>query len=1213
MGNLTKLKQTTTVRAYQEQFEVLANKTQNHPETFFISCFISGLKDEIQPGVLMFKPTSITQAIGLAKLQETSIEAITNKTRLGTKSEGILPFSVNRSQVGNGGYVRKELSKDLEEKKAKGLCFKCNERYTKGHVCKKKQLYVMEGGEDGEEDDQLPVLDEDKREDEEQLSGEELQIFLNALTGTISYRTMKVRGNVKKHLIIILIDSESTHNFLSPAVAKRSNIETENTNSLPVSVDDGTRMLSTAMCKDFQWEMQGTNFQADMRVLQLKGCDMVLDIQWLATLGPVKWDFKHLSMEFHLNGRKHVLRGGKRNELKVLSPEKMQKLLHKQPQGAIAQLYLLQADCLVREEKTPLDLAALLSNFADIFQERKDLPPPRSHDHCIPLKPGTEPTNVRPYRYPYFQKTEIEKQVKDMLTSGLIRPSVSPYSSPVLLVKKKDGTWRMCVDYRALNNATVKDKFPIPVIDELLDELCGAQYFSKLDLRSGYHQIRVHSSDIDKMAFRTHDGHYEFLVMPFGLTNAPSTFQSLMNEVFRPFLRKFIVVFFYDILVYSGSWGDHLQHSQLTLQLLRQHHLFAKMSKCVFGKDEVEYLEHLVSAKGVFVEPTKLQAIKPWPTPSTIKELRGFLGLTGYYRRFIQYYGRICSPLHYLLKKDSFVWSSTATTVFLQLKATLLSTPVLALPDYSKAFVLESDASGTGLGAVLMQDRHPIAYWSKGISTRDQALSTYEKELMAVVLAVLILGHYLLGGHFLIRTDHQSLKYLLEQRMGTPFQQTWVTKLLGFDYTITYKCRKDNQAANALSRKEELVNTADAIAMIHALSCISTGWLAEVKLSWSEDTDIQQLILDLQQGQAHAGYAWDHDILTYHGRYKSENVKYPSLLQPLPIPNRVWSDISMDFIEGLPNSLGKTVIFVVVDRLSKYGHFMALSYPYTAADVAKVFFDQVFKLHGLPSTIVSDRDAVFTSHFWHKLFTLQGCKLCLSTAYHPQTNGQTEILNKCLENYLRCMSGGCPRQWAKWLSLAEWWYNTTNHSATKTTPYFAVYGQEPPDHTFFLSTPSSVAVVDNWEKERVAIIKTLREHLTQAQQRMKHYADKGRSEREFEIGDWVLKRVGSVAYKLELPTTAKIHPVFHVSLLKKKIGTNVLAHTTLPPVGLERTLQLEPMAILDRRMLRDMLEQATNYVVELKQNVEELKQRKAELEGNNKGGSQDERLPVLTI
>lgn len=326
---------------------------------------------------------------------------------------------------------------------------------------------------------------------------------------------------------------------------------------------------------------------------------MVLGIQWLATLGPVKWDFKNLSMEFHLNGIRHVLRGGKKDEILTVDPEKMQRLLQKQPQGAIAHICLLQADGGIEEAgDNPHDLKEVLIEFADVFQKPKDLPPVRSHDHCIPLKTGTEPPNIRPYKYPYFQKSEIERQVKDMLYSGIIRPSVSPYSSPVLLVKK-DGTWRMCVDYRALNNATIKDKFPIAMIDELFDELCGAKYFSKLDLRSGYHQIRVNPLDIDKTAFRTHDGHYEFLVMSFGLTNAPSTFQSLMNEVFRPYLWKFILVFFDDILIYSQTGKEHLQHLSTTLQLLRQNHLYAKMSKCVFGKDEVEYLRHLVSAKGV--------------------------------------------------------------------------------------------------------------------------------------------------------------------------------------------------------------------------------------------------------------------------------------------------------------------------------------------------------------------------------------------------------------------------------------------------------------------------------------------------------------------------------------------------------------------------------------------------------------------------------------
>lgn len=445
---------------------------------------------------------------------------------------------------------------------------------------------------EGEEDEEVPIgeeMEEEGLERDQQNYEEELQISLNALTGSISYRTMRVKGNVKKKLINILIDSGSTHNFLSPEVIKRVNISTEITDSLPVSVADGTKLISTATYRNFSWEMQGTIFQANMRVLQLKGRDMVLGIQWLATLGSVRWDFKNLSMEFTLNDRRHVLRGGKREEGQVIGPDKMTSCYKKHPQGAIALICMLQADSTgagaghkqgTQEELQ--DLQALLTEFADLFQEPTELPPTRSHDHCIPLKPGTEPTNVRPYRYPHFKKAEIEKQVRDMLTSGIIRPSVSPYSSPVLLVKKKDGTWRMCVDYRALNNATIKDKFPIHVIDELLDELCGAQYFSKLDLRCGYHQIRVHPSDIDKKAFRTHDGLYEFLVMPFGLTNAPSTFQSLMNEVFRPYLRNFVLVFFDDILIYSPTWEKHLQHLTITLQLLRQHQLVCQNDPVCF-------------------------------------------------------------------------------------------------------------------------------------------------------------------------------------------------------------------------------------------------------------------------------------------------------------------------------------------------------------------------------------------------------------------------------------------------------------------------------------------------------------------------------------------------------------------------------------------------------------------------------------------------------
>jgi len=240
------------------------------------------------------------------------------------------------------------------------------------------------------------------------------------------------------------------------------------------------------------------------------------------------------------------------------------------------------------------------------------LPPPRSHDHAIQLVPGSQPPNIRPYRYPCLQKNEIEKLVQELLDAGVIQPSVNPYSSLVILVCKKDGSWRMCVDFRALNKLTIKEKFPIPIINELLDELHGARYFSKLDLRSGYHQICLKEEDIPKIAFHTHEGHYEFLVMPFGLTNAPSTFQSLMNQVFHPFLKKSILVFFDDILIYSKTWHG---------QILREHKLYAKKSKCSFGKQEIDYLGHIISEEGVKVDPHKIIDMQNWLIPTTLKSL----------------------------------------------------------------------------------------------------------------------------------------------------------------------------------------------------------------------------------------------------------------------------------------------------------------------------------------------------------------------------------------------------------------------------------------------------------------------------------------------------------------------------------------------------------------------------------------------------------------
>jgi hypothetical protein len=515
----------------------------------------------------------------------------------------------------------------------------------------------------------------------------------------------------------------------------------------------------------------------------------------------------------------------------------------------------------ISNQKERVALEELIIHYKEIFKKPEGLPPIRAHNHVIPMKEGAQAINLRPYRYSGVQKDILEKMVEEMLESGIIQQSSSPFASPVVLVKKKDGSWRLCVNFRALNHLTIKDKFLIPLVDELLEELVGATIFLKVDLRSGYHQIRMTPHDVFKTTFRTHNGHYEFLVMPFGLTNAPATFQSLMNEVFRRHLRKFVSVFFDDILIYSQTMIEHLEHLHTVFELLKGHQLVAKRSKCAFCIPQMEYLGHVISKEGVATDPKKIQAITSWPEPRNVRQLRGFLGLTGYYRKFVKNYGAISKPLTQLLKKDAFAWKEDAISAFNNLKQAMTQPPVLSLPNLNKTFVVETDASGSGIGVVLMQEGHPISFISKSLGPQQQALSTYEREMLAILHAVTKWRHYLWGRHFTIRTNHVSLKYLLAQKVSFPSQHIWLAKLLGFDYDIEYRKGKENITADALSRctnKELFALT---------LSTISTKLLDEVKMSWATDTALLKIISNLTTDLSlHPQYTWLNDHLYRKGK-----------------------------------------------------------------------------------------------------------------------------------------------------------------------------------------------------------------------------------------------------------------------------------------------------------------------------------------------------------
>ncbi|CAL1394368.1 unnamed protein product [Linum trigynum] len=1068
------------------------------------------------------------------------------------------------------------------------------------------------------------------------------EISLAAVTGLSGPQTLRFQAQVEGVDAVVLVDSGSTHNFVTEKKAEEMRLPLEPITPFVVKVANGKPLICRSKCDDVTLLVQGSTITVSLFILPIRGLDMVLGVQWLEDLGPVTCDWKTLCMKFKWRDKDYCLQGIAAG-LKQVSFD----AISAEDGTAWALLFPLQDDDLA-----PLvpGMRELIAEYGSVFATPNELPPRREVDHRIPLREGAAAVNVRPYRYAHHQKAEIERQVQEMLASGLIRPSSSPFSSPVLLVKKKDGTWRFCTDYRALNSATIRDRYPIPTVDDMLDELYGAKYFTRLDLRAGYHQIQMDEADVHKTAFRTHNGHYEYLVMPFGLCNAPSTFQAAMNDLFRLVLRKHVLVFFDDILIYSRTWDDHLEHVKTTLALLRQHHYYVKFSKCAFGLQELEYLGHLISDRGVRVDPKKVQAMTEWPIPKNVTALRGFLGLTGYYRKFVKNYGEIARPLTDLLRKGGFRWTPAADHAFSALKEALVSTPTLAMPNFDLPFVIEADASGKGVGAVLSQQGHPIAYMSKTLGPAKEAWSTYRKEMYAITQAVQQWRPYLLGQKFHIYTDQRSLKYLLDQRVATPDQHKWVSKLLGFDYELHYRTGASNRAADALSRMGEgeqlhamtspIATVWDEVrAAIHSnpyLQAVKAKALSETPghyafragLVYYRDrvvlpplsslvTTILQEFHDSpmgghsgaqrtlarvarhfywpQMGKAVRDYIASCDVCQ---RVKTETLSPAGLLQPLPIPCQVWEDISMDFVEGLPISGGRSVLFVVVDRLTKYAHFMTLSHPYSARSVVEEFINEVVRHHGLPTSIVCDRDAIFVSKFWKEFFSRTGTRINMSSAYHPQSDGQTEVVNRCVEQYLRCFSHSQPHRWGMFLPWAELWYNTPYHKSIGMTPFKALYGRDPPSVIPYARGSSGVGAVDQLLGERDAILRQLKTTLAAANEYNKQLADKRRRAVEFAVDDWVLlrlqpyrqhslfrrasqklaaryfgayqvvERVGAVAYRIGLPVGARLHPVFHVSLLKAYRGNPPADPPGAPPVSEEGELEITPAAILDHRWRR---------------------------------------------
>jgi hypothetical protein len=455
-------------------------------------------------------------------------------------------------------------------------------------------------------------------------------------------------------------------------------------------------------------------------------------------------------------------------------------------------------------------LDKFLHNYEDLFANGLyELGHTQDEVHSIPTN-CPFPQNQKAYHHPPHYNEFIKEEIQQMLDTGIIRESTSSWASPIVVVKKKNGNLRFCIDYRKLNSYTEQDKYPLPLISDIFDSLEGARWFSSLDLASGYWQMEVAEEDKKKTAFISKHGLYEFNRMPFGLTNAPASFQRLMNKVLSKEIGRFVVVYLDDINIYSKSFEEHLEHLEIVFKRLRQAGLKLGKDKCSFVKTQLEFLGHIVGRDGLQPDPKKVEKVRDWPTPKTIKDVRSFLGLASYYRRFMKDFSKIAKPMYQLTKQDEkFEWGSEQEKAFNKLKQLLIQAPVVAYPDFTKPFILYTDGSHTGLGAILEQKDEEgrgrvIAYASRTIRGAEERYSATELEFLALHWACTKeFRLYLLGKPFTHITDHQPLRNLKNTNGGSRRIQNWRVNLEEFTYKVEYKPGKTHRNVDTLSRRPE--------------------------------------------------------------------------------------------------------------------------------------------------------------------------------------------------------------------------------------------------------------------------------------------------------------------------------------------------------------------------------------------------------------------------
>ena len=929
--------------------------------------------------------------------------------------------------------------------------------------------------------------------------------------------------------------------------------------------------------------------------------------------------------------------------------------------------------------------------FAKVFseQESERLPEHKPWDHTVDLKPDAPETlRSKVYPMPVNEQEELDRFLEENVRKGYITPSKSPMASPVFFIKKKDGKLRLIQDYRKLNDITIKNRYPLPLAADIVNRLKGARYFTKFDVRWGYNNVRIKEGDEWKAAFATNRGLFEPRVMFFGLTNSPATFQALMNSIFADLIAAGkVAVYLDDILIFTQTLEEHRKIVQEVLKRLQEHDLYLRPEKCEFEKEEIEYLGLVIRQGEVRMDPAKVQAVKEWPEPKNLKEVRGFIGFANFYRRFIEGFSKVCRPLHDLTKKDTpFVWGEDQQKAFQGLKDAFTSEPVLVMWDPEKETRLEVDASGFATGGVISQKAddglwHPVAYRSESMAPAERNYEIYDREMLAIIRGLEDWRHFLEGlpQPFEIITDHQNLEYWKTAQDLSRRQARWSLYLSRFDFKLTHKAGTQNAKADALTRRadhqvsdaednraqvvlkpEHFVriaaththtvdlsletqvrngskHEAEVLRGLDSLRKKGPRRLTDGTLEWEEEDGLVyyrgKLYIPADAGLRNQVVKQCHDSVTagHPGRHgtielvsrlywwpglaafvtkyvagcdqcqRMKSAPHPKgTLQPNEVPEGPWQIIGVDLITGLPKSKGYDAIATYVDHNTKQVHVIPVESTINAEGVADVHVREVFRLHGLPKKIFSDRGPQFAARVTRALYKKLGIEIGLTTAYHPAANGQVERMNKEIEQFLRLFVSQRQDDWAELLPIGEFVLNSRLNSSTGHSPFELMYGYQP-DFTLPVGRSSNIPALDQRLEKLREARKDAEAALRLSKERMKADYERGKKRsHEFDIGDkvWldaknikihqesiklgpkrlgpfeVVGRVGELDYRLKLPAGLKVHDVFHVDRLSPWKGNEVNGQEPKapPPIEVDGEEEYEVDQILDSRFYRRQLQ-----------------------------------------